>query len=83
MSGQPLTPQEVADLVRCSRRTVMRAIARGDLEASRLGDRGCWRIWPDAIDRWRQSRQPVTPAPARLPERRGRLRVTDQMGRGA
>jgi excisionase family DNA binding protein len=36
VKDRPLTVDEVADVVRVSSRTVMRAIAAGHLEASRL-----------------------------------------------
>jgi hypothetical protein len=37
-----LKPSEVAELCRCSAKTVMRAILAGELEASQLGRRGTW-----------------------------------------
>lgn len=78
-----MTPTEVAQLVRVSRRTVMRAIKRGELDASQLASR-CWRIWPDAVERWKArssgGRAPVAtqrPAVATRP-----LVVREGMGRG-
>lgn len=54
---QPLTVDEVAEFVRVSSRTVMRAIASGQLEASQVTQgRGGWRIRPQAIDTWLDSR---------------------------
>lgn len=62
---QPLTVDEVAELMRVSSRTVMRAIASGQLEASQVTQgRGGWRIRPQAIDAWLDSRSNRT-----LPER--------------
>ena len=50
---QPLTVDEVAELMRVSSKTVMRAIASGQLEASQVTQgRGGWRIRPQAIDAW-------------------------------
>ncbi|MGZ6565316.1 MAG: helix-turn-helix domain-containing protein [Solirubrobacteraceae bacterium] len=45
-----LTPQEVAEACQLSARTVVRAIERGDLRASKLAVRGGWRILPADID---------------------------------
>jgi excisionase family DNA binding protein len=57
MTDPPLTVDEVADLVRLRAKTVMRAIAAGQLEASQLTQgRGGWRIRPEAIDAWLESR---------------------------
>jgi hypothetical protein len=47
-----LTVEQVADMVQLSTKTVLRAIACGDLEASQLARRGAWRIDPDASPRW-------------------------------
>lgn len=53
MSEPPLTVDEVAEFMRVSSRTVMRAIAAGDLEASQVTQgRGGWRVRPEAIDAW-------------------------------
>jgi excisionase family DNA binding protein len=68
--------------MRVSSKTVMRAIAAGQLEASQVTQgRGGWRIRPEAIDAWLDSRgnrtfpvrpladvtrvEPQTPAPRR------------------
>jgi excisionase family DNA binding protein len=52
MNGQELlTPDELAAEWKCSRKTVLRAIRRGDLEATAVGERGALRIrreWSDA-----------------------------------
>ena len=54
---QPLTVDEVAEFMRVSSKTVMRAIASGQLEASQVTQgRGGWRIRPQAIDAWLDSR---------------------------
>lgn len=47
-----LTPQQVADACQLSPRTVIRAIERGELRASKLALRGGWRIAPADIDAW-------------------------------
>lgn len=53
----PLTVDEVAELMRVSVKTVMRAIAAGQLEASQLTQgRGGWRVRPEAIDAWLEAR---------------------------
>jgi excisionase family DNA binding protein len=57
VTGRPLTPDQVAELVQVSRKTVMRAIEAGELEASQLTQkRGGWRIRPEAIDEWMKLR---------------------------
>ena len=54
---QPLTVDDVAEFMRVSSKTVMRAIASGQLEASQVTQgRGGWRIRPQAIDAWLDSR---------------------------
>jgi excisionase family DNA binding protein len=58
-----LTVEEAASRVKVSRRTVMRAIKAGQLEASQLNQgRGGWRIYASAIDEWMRSRA----APGRI-----------------
>jgi excisionase family DNA binding protein len=47
-----LKPTEVADLCRCSVKTVMRAVVAGELQASQLGRRGTWAVRRQAIDEW-------------------------------
>jgi excisionase family DNA binding protein len=47
-----LTPQQVADLCQLSARTVVRAIERGELRASKLATRGGWRMVPADVDAW-------------------------------
>lgn len=47
-----LTPEQVGKRVQLSRRTVIRAIERCELEASQLAERGAWRIKPEAVDAW-------------------------------
>ncbi len=47
-----LTPQQVAEACQLSARTVLRAIERGDLRASKLAIRGGWRIVPTDVDAW-------------------------------
>jgi excisionase family DNA binding protein len=47
-----LTPQQLADVCQLSTRTVIRAIERGELRASKLATRGGWRIMPADVDAW-------------------------------
>lgn len=51
-----LTPQQVADACQLSPRTVIRAIERGELRASKLAVRGGWRIVPSDVDAWLAAR---------------------------
>lgn len=82
-AGDAVTVAELATRLQVSSRTVTRAIDRGDLRASRLADRGCWRIRPEDVDAWLEARAnrprhagPEAPAPARpvraAPGRRAR-----------
>jgi excisionase family DNA binding protein len=65
VSERPLTVDEVAAFMRVSSRTVMRAIAAGQLEASQVTQgRGGWRIRREAIAAWLESRSNRT-VPAR------------------
>jgi excisionase family DNA binding protein len=77
------TPSEVAARVQVCTRTVMRAIQRGELRASRLGARS-YRVRPADIDAWIVATT-VLPAPgpesARVTPVEGELRVTEAMGR--
>lgn len=52
MTNRVLTVEQVADMVQLSPKTVLRAIAAGELEASQLARRGGWRVDPDEIPRW-------------------------------
>jgi len=64
--GSPLLrPIDVAELCRCSVKTVMRAIMRAELEASQLGQRGTWVIRTTAIEEWldRRSNRVRPPRP--------------------
>lgn len=72
-----LSPDEVARACGLSRRAVYRAIARGELRASRLCNR--LRVQPSELDRWIgegavQAEKPVRPAS------RARLRSTAPAG---
>jgi len=54
---QVLTMEQVAERVKLSQKTVMRAIRAGDLEASQLTpSRGGWRIREEAIAEWFEAR---------------------------
>ncbi len=73
-----------------STKTVLRAIHRGRLRASRLGEHGAFRIREADVERWIESSVLDIPLPARAmatPERppappaAGRLVLTSEMGR--
>jgi excisionase family DNA binding protein len=50
-TSQPMSPNQVAQATSASRRTVMRAIEAGELEASR-DNRNHWKITVQAVERW-------------------------------
>jgi excisionase family DNA binding protein len=82
-----LTPRDVADRCQVSTKTVLRAIHRGRLRASRLGEQGAYRMRADDVDVWIESSVVDIPAPrsapalARLDPTTGRLFLTADMGR--
>ena len=91
-----LTVDQVADVVQLSSKTVLRAIAAGHLEASRLGQgRAGWRVKKGAVDQWMELRSNASacaqarmvsalPIPASSPDvarRPGRLTISADMGR--
>jgi hypothetical protein len=93
-AGTLLKPSEVAELCRCSVKTVMRAVVAGELEASQLARRGTWVVRPDAIGDWldrRSNRTRKTRAadpvrrveaePVQPPPRRRRARQAGGDGR--
>jgi excisionase family DNA binding protein len=66
---RPMTPNEVAEMVRVSCKTVMRAIQAGELEASQLArKRGGWRVMPAAVEEWVQARSSRRRPPRALPD---------------
>lgn len=77
---QMLTTKEAAALLRCSTRSVVRMIQRGDLQASRIANR--WIIPQSAVETAieQATREPDPEAPCRLyaaanrgrPARRGK-----------
>jgi excisionase family DNA binding protein len=85
-----LTTAEVAERLRLHRKTVERAIRRGELRAWRPSAAGPWRIRPEWVDHWIDARGThggaarhrieEMPTLAR-PSREGRLEVTPGMGR--
>jgi excisionase family DNA binding protein len=93
--AQLLTPSDVAERCQVCTKTVLRAIQRGRLRASRLGARGAYRIRTEDLDAWvssslvrpRDSAADLAPqAPLTLTAdademRDGTLRVTSEMGR--
>jgi excisionase family DNA binding protein len=61
--GRLLTTRGAARLAGCDSATVRRAIARGELEALRLGKRGDYRIPAASFDRWlRPAHDPEEPS---------------------
>jgi excisionase family DNA binding protein len=56
MGDRLLTVAEVAESCQVHGKTVMRAIARGELRAVRLGARGAYRIRPGDVDAWLDER---------------------------
>jgi excisionase family DNA binding protein len=90
-----LTPADVALRCQVSTKTVLRAIHRGRLRASRLGARGAYRIRVDDMEQWiagsaitpRRHRPDSDPpsstaaVSAAAVVDGGRLVVTEQMGR--
>src|SRR2546421_4531169 len=81
-----LTPADVALRCQVSTKTVLRAIHRGRLRASRLGEQGAYRMRADDVDAWIESSvieippQPRTALP-RIEPAAGRLFLTPDMGR--
>lgn len=51
-----MTVREVAVLCQVHRKTVTRAIARGELRAARLGEAGAFRIRAADLDAWIEAR---------------------------
>ncbi len=51
-TSQLLVPKEVARRLRCQPVSVYRAIARGELEAVRLGEHGSLRVSDAALERF-------------------------------
>jgi excisionase family DNA binding protein len=89
---QLLKPTDVARRAQISTKSVLRAIKSGRLRASRLGERGAYRIKEVDYDAWIEEsivepevREPIgEPVPVRvLPPGAGRLVVTPEMGRPA
>ncbi len=84
-----LTVEDVAERARVHPKTVKRAIRSGRLRASRLGERGAYRIRQEWFDQWIDGQSAVRdssvldpPDIARpAPRRRGRLAVGEGMGK--
>src|SRR3954452_645470 len=93
MTERLLTPSDVADRCQVSSKTVLRAIHRGRLRASRLGELGAYRMREADVDDWIERCVLEIPAARRTapvivsgpvaPGTVGRLALTDDMGRGA
>jgi excisionase family DNA binding protein len=60
-----LTPGDVADRCQVSTKTVLRAIHRGRLRASRLGEQGAYRIREADAESWIEACVLEAAAPAR------------------
>jgi excisionase family DNA binding protein len=78
-----LTPSDVADRCQVSTKTVLRAIHRGRLRASRLGEQGAYRMRAADVDAWIESSVVEIPPPRapRVAPAAGRLFLTPDMGR--
>jgi excisionase family DNA binding protein len=82
-----LTPGDVADRCQVSTKTVLRAIHRGRLRASRLGEQGAYRIREADAEQWIESCVLQIPTSAVPPATRaetgsaGRLVLAPEMGR--
>jgi excisionase family DNA binding protein len=91
MTDRLLTPADVAERCQISTKTVLRAIHRGQLRATRLGERSAYRMHAADVDAWIEAnvvpappiRRPATPAALRMPRESssGRLVLTPDMGR--
>ena len=91
MTERLLTPTDVADRCQISTKTVLRAIHRGRLRASRLGEQQAYRIREADVEDWIERCMLEIQPPRRSPEiplgRRaepagvGRLTLTHDMGR--
>jgi excisionase family DNA binding protein len=51
-----MTVDEVAALCQVHRKTIVRAISRGELRAARLGIRGAYRLREEDVEDWLASR---------------------------
>ena len=91
MTDRLLTPADVAERCQISAKTVLRAIHRGRLRASRLGERGAYRMRAADVDAWIEA-SVVTAPPVRRAATRlaaaaaaradvGRLELAPDMGR--
>ena len=67
MVDRLLTPRDVANLCQVSTKTVLRAIHRGDLRASRLGEKGAYRMYDTDVEEWINRCVVDVQAPRRLP----------------
>lgn len=87
MTERLLTRSDVADRCQVSTKTVLRAIHRGRLRASRLGEHGAYRMRADDVDAWIESSVIEIPPPRtasalpRIEPTTGRLFLTPDMGR--
>lgn len=54
-----LTPEDVAEMLGVSRRTVTRMTAAGELPAVRIGSQ--WRFRPESITDWQEARETGNP----------------------
>jgi excisionase family DNA binding protein len=78
-----LTPSDVADRCQVSTKTVLRAIHRGRLRASRLGQQGAYRMRAADVDAWIESSvvEIAPPRPGHVAPAAGQLFLTPEMGR--
>lgn len=82
-----LTPSDVADRCQVSTKTVLRAIHRGRLRASRLGEHGAYRIREADAEQWVEACVLEIPLPGagsvsgEQSRTAGRLLLAPDMGR--
>ena len=84
-----LTVEDAAERAQVHPETVKRAIRSGRLRASRLGERGAYRIREEWFDEWIDAQAVANKPPGlrphdgghRSPRRRGRLAVGEGMGK--
>ena len=91
MTDRLLTPADVAERCQISTKTVLRAIHRGRLRASRLGEHGAYRMHAADVDAWIEAQRAARAAgPARrdalaaavaAEPTSGRLVLSPDMGR--
>jgi excisionase family DNA binding protein len=67
LERRSLSTGAAARIASCHVTTIWRAVARGELEAHRLGPHGAYRIPPDALEAWLRPAQPGGACEMRMP----------------